>query len=324
MVSVVRNKNLASFVKKSKRLTGKIFAEQEWRCRIMEAMENEDKIVEAYRKIRSADAILLGAGAGLSTAAGLVYDGEDFQKNFKDFIDKYDFPNLYYGGFGPFASPEEQWAYWSRFVWMERYEPGALPLYVQLLSLLKEKDFFVITTNVDHAFQKAGYPKERLFYTQGDYGLFQCSLPCHRKTYDNEAAIKAMLNQQKDMQIPTALIPKCPICGRPMSMNLRADETFVEDEGWHEAEERNDLFLAEHYDSDKIVYLELGVGENTPAIIHLPFLRLCSENPKATFIEVNAHPTNVPLALEPQSLVIKGDLKDVIEAWAHLKESEGE
>jgi NAD-dependent SIR2 family protein deacetylase len=282
----------------------------------MENMNTEEKIALAYQKIQEADAILLGAGAGLSTAAGLIYDGQDFQNNFGDFIAKYHFPNLYYGGFGPFASIEEQWAYWSRFISLERYRPGPLPLYQKLLQLFDGKDYFVLTTNVDHCFQKAGCPKDRLFYTQGDYGLFQCSVPCHQSTYDNQRAVEAMLKEQKDMQIPSSLIPKCPVCGKPMSMNLRADNTFVEDKGWHEAEDRYDLFLANHYESGKIVYLELGVGENTPAIIHYPFVRLCSENPEATFISVNLRPDNVPLALEKQAIVIADDLKEVIEKWA--------
>jgi NAD-dependent SIR2 family protein deacetylase len=281
-------------------------------------MNTDEKIALAYDKIKNADAILVGAGAGLSTAAGLVYDESDFQHNFADFIDKYQFPNLYYGGFGPFENLEEQWAYWSRFIYLERYRPGPLSLYQTLIALLAKKDYFVLTTNVDHCFQKAGVPKERLFYTQGDYGLFQCSTPCHQKTYDNKEAVMAMLKEQKGMQIPSSLIPKCPVCGKPMSMNLRSDNTFVEDQGWHEAEDRYDLFLANHYESDKIVYLELGVGENTPAIIHLPFLRLCVENKNASFICVNLHPENVPLALEQQSLVIAGDLKTIIEKWASL------
>ena len=215
-----------------------------------------DKIHAAKRKISEADCILLGAGSGLSTAAGLIYNGEEWKNEFGDFIEKYGFPDLYYGGFGPFDSDEERWAYWSRMVYLERYKPGPLPLYQKLLSLIKDKDFFVVTTNVDHCFQKAGFPKERLFYTQGDYGLFQCSVPCHKKTYDNEKAILAMLQQQQGMKIPSALLPVCPECGKPMIMNLRADDTFVEDEDWHAASDCYDLFLADHYEEKKIVYPE--------------------------------------------------------------------
>jgi NAD-dependent SIR2 family protein deacetylase len=269
-------------------------------------------IALAKEKIADADAILVGAGAGLSTAAGLVYDGKAFQDNFGDFIAKYHFPNLYYGGFGPFENDQEMWAYWSRFIYLERYQPGPLPLYRDLLRLLVRKDYFVLTTNVDHCFQKAGFPKNRLFYTQGDYGLFQCSVPCHQKTYDNEPAVMAMLNNQKSMQIPIELLPKCPICGKPMAMNLRSDDRFVEDEGWHEAEERYEMFLAENYLDKKIVYLEVGVGDNTPAIIKYPFYRLTAKNPQATYIYANIERSNPPLEIEKQSIPLLGDLRETI------------
>jgi NAD-dependent SIR2 family protein deacetylase len=267
-----------------------------------------DKIHYAKNKIEEADCVLLGAGSGLSTAAGLVYDGEDWKNNFGDFIGKYSFPDLYYGGFGPFDNEEERWAYWSRMIYLERYKPGPLPLYQKLLSLLKDKDFFVLTTNVDHCFQKAGFPKDRLFYTQGDYGLFQCSVPCHQKTYDNEKVILQMLHEQKGMAIPPSLIPRCPVCGKPMSMNLRADDTFVQDEGWQAASDRYDLWLADHYEGKKIVYLEIGVGRNTPAIIKYPFQRLTSKNPEATYICINFEMDNVSLELEEQSILIKQDI----------------
>lgn len=269
-------------------------------------------IALAKEKIANADAILLGAGAGLSTAAGLVYDGDDFQKNFGDFIAKYHFPNLYYGGFGPFENDQEMWAYWSRLIDLERYKPGPLSLYQELLRLLQGKSYFVLTTNVDHCFQKAGFAKERLFYTQGDYGLFQCSVPCHQKTYDNKKAVMAMLKSQKSMQIPLELVPKCPVCGKPMAMNLRSDNSFVEDEGWHEAEERYEMFLAENYLDKKIVYLEMGVGDNSPAIIKYPFYRLTEKNPQATYIYANLKRSNPPLEIEKQSIALLGNLTEII------------
>lgn len=269
-------------------------------------------IALAKEKIASADAILVGAGAGLSTAAGLIYDGEDFRKNFADFIAKYHFPDLYNGGFGPFENDLEMWAYWSRFIAMERYEPGPLPLYQELFSLLKDKNYFVLTTNVDHCFQKAGFNKGRLFYTQGDYGLFQCSRPCHNKTYDNEAAIKAMLKEQKSMQIPPRLLPKCPICGAPMTTNLRSDNRFVEDEGWHQAEDRYEMFLADNYNDKSIVYFEIGVGDNTPAIIKYPFYRLTAKNSKATYIYANLKRSNPPMEIEGQTIALLGDLSGTI------------
>ena len=272
-----------------------------------------DKLKRAAQKLKEADAILVGAGAGLSTAAGLVYDGDEWKNRFADFIDKYHFPNLYYGGFGPFDSEEEMWAYWSRFISMERYEPGPLPLYQKLKELLLSKDYFILTTNVDHCFQKAGFDKKRLFYTQGDYGLFQCSVPCHEITYDNHDQIMAMLEKQKSMQIPPELLPKCPICGKSMTLNLRSDNHFVEDQGWHDAEERYEMFLADNYEDKNIVYLELGVGDNTPAIIRYPFQRLASRNPKASYIVINLARFNPPLSIEDRSIFLQGDLNKTIQ-----------
>jgi NAD-dependent SIR2 family protein deacetylase len=193
------------------------------------------EIEKLHKALQSADAIVIGAGAGLSTSAGFTYSGERFQQHFADFIGKYGFTDMYSAGFYPFPTEEEKWAYWSRHIYYNRYVPAPKPVYDNLLKLLKDKDYFVITTNVDHQFQKAGFDKKRLFYTQGDYGLFQCAKPCHQKTYNNEDVIKRMIAEQMDMRIPSELVPKCPVCGGPMAMNLRSDETFVEDEGWHAA-----------------------------------------------------------------------------------------
>ena len=190
-----------------------------------------------------ADTIVIGAGAGLSASAGFVYTGERFNKYFSDFEAKYGFHDMYSGGFYPYSTPEEHWAYWSRYIYVNRYMDAPKPVYQELLELVKEKDYFVITTNVDHQFQKAGFDKKRLFYTQGDYGLFQCSVPCSIDTYENEDIIRRMMNEQKDMKIPTELIPKCPKCGKPLTMNLRSDDKFVEDGGWIKAAERYENFL---------------------------------------------------------------------------------
>lgn len=229
-----------------------------------------DKLERLKKEIETADAIVIGAGAGLSTAAGFTYSGERLQRYFSDFVEKYDFSDMYSGGFYPFSTPEEQWAYWSRYIYINRYMDVDNGTYRLLFELMKDKDYFVITTNVDHQFQKAGFNKHRLFYTQGDYGLWQCSVPCHQKTYDNEETVEAMFEQQKNMRVPSELIPHCPVCGKPMSMNLRADDTFVEDDGWHMAAERYNEFLRRHKGLH-ILFLELGVGMNTPAIIKYPF-----------------------------------------------------
>ena len=229
-----------------------------------------DSIEQLKHKIDTADAIVIGAGAGLSTAAGFIYSGERFQKYFADFIKKYHFKDMYSGGFYPFATLEEHWAYWSRYIDINRYMDAPNDTYKRLLKLVQNKDYFVLTTNVDHQFQKAGFDKKRLFYTQGDYGLFQCSKPCHDKTYDNEEVIRKMVAEQKNMRIPSELVPKCPECGKPMTMNLRCDDTFVQDEGWYKASERYSDFLRRH-EGMYILFLELGVGFNTPVIIKYPF-----------------------------------------------------
>ena len=216
--------------------------------------------------LQDCDAVVIGAGAGLSTAAGFTYTGERFEKYFSDFAAKYGIQDMYSGGFFPFATPEEHWAYWSRYIYINRYMDAPKPVYDAILKLVQDKDYFVITTNVDHCFQKAGFDKKRLFYTQGDYGLFQCSEPCCQETFDNEAVILEMVKRQEDMKIPSELLPVCPHCGKPMTMNLRSDDTFVEDEGWHQAAGRYVQFLRTRR-KQKILFLELGVGYNTPGVL---------------------------------------------------------
>ena len=245
-----------------------------------------EQIKKLKNEIETADAIVVGAGAGLSTSAGFAYSGGRFQKYFSDFEEKYGFHDMYSGGFYPFPTLEEHWAYWSRFIFLNRYCNPPKPVYQNLLELVKDKDYFVLTTNVDHCFQKAGFDKKRLFYTQGDYGLFQCSEPCCRETIDNEDAVRRMLAEQKDMRIPTELLPVCPRCGKPLTMNLRSDDKFVEDEGWHEAAERYQLFLRRHRNM-RVLFLELGVGYNTPGIIKYPFWQMTAQNPNAVYACIN-------------------------------------
>ena len=262
-------------------------------------------------EIESADCIVIGAGAGLSTAAGFTYSGERFERFFSDFEAKYGFHDMYSGGFFPFETQEETWAYWSRFIWCNRYMDIDNGTYKALFELVKDKDYFVITTNVDHQFQKAVFDKSRLFYTQGDYGLFQCSEQCHDQTYDNEEIVKDMIEFQEDMKIPTKLIPKCPKCGKPMTMNLRSDDKFVEDEGWHKAAERYDDFLQAH-NGQHILFLELGVGYNTPAIIKYPFWKMTAQNPKAVYACLNYGEAYAPDEIAEQSILINGDIHEVL------------
>ena len=223
----------------------------------------ETNLERLKNALSESDAVVIGAGAGLSASAGFVYDGKRFEKHFSDFIEKYGFRDMYSGGFYPFDSLEEHWAYWSRYIWINRYTDAPKPVYDELLALVKGRDYFVLTTNVDHCFQKASFEKDRMFYTQGDYGLFQCSEPCCQKTWDNEEIVRAMLDRQEDMRIPSELVPRCPNCGKPAAMNLRSDDTFVQDAGWYEAAERYALFIKRHQGM-RTLYLELGVGYNTP------------------------------------------------------------
>ena len=258
-----------------------------------------------------ADAVVIGAGAGLSTSAGFTYDGERFRKYFADFEAKYGFHDMYSGGFYPYATPEEHWAYWSRYILINRYTDAPKPVYENLLRLVRDKDYFVITTNVDHCFQKAGFDKKRLFYTQGDYGLFQCGEPCCRETWDNEAVIRQMVAKQKDMKIPSALVPRCPHCGKPLTMNLRADDSFVEDEGWHEAAGRYANFLRTR-EEQKILFLELGVGYNTPVIIKYPFWQMTAKNPRATYACINRGEVFCPAEIADRAVCIDGDIGDIL------------
>lgn len=279
---------------------------------------SSDKIVRLRRELTAADAVIVGAGAGLSTSAGFIYSGERFHKHFSDFEECYGIKDMYSGGFYPFPTPEEHWGYWSRYIMVNRYEDPPKPVYTQLLELVRDKDYFVITTNVDHCFQKAGFDKSRLFYTQGDYGLFQCSESCCQITYDNEATILAMVEQQQGKEILTELLPKCPNCGRPMTMNLRTDNRFVEDEGWHAAAGRYSEFLHSHQ-GKRILLLELGVGYNTPVIIKYPFWRMTHQNPKATYVCINKDEAYAPKEIAKRSICIDDDIGDVLEALQHWK-----
>lgn len=270
-----------------------------------------DNVSRLRETLNKADAVVVGAGAGLSTSAGFTYSGDRFRRYFADFEKKYGFHDMYSGAFCRYDAPEEHWAYWSRFITVNRYIDAPKPVYEQVFDLVREKDYFIITTNVDHCFQKAGVDKNRLFYTQGDYGLFQCSEPCCQETFDNESLIRQMTEQQKDMRIPSKLLPVCPHCGKPMTMNLRSDDKFVEDKGWHEAAERYENFLQTRR-SGRILFLELGVGYNTPVIIKYPFWRMTAQNKAATYACINYGEAVCPTEIEKQSICIDADIGSVV------------
>lgn len=288
-----------------------------------------DKLAAA---IEETDAIVLGAGSGLSTAAGFTYGGERFHRYFADFERAHGFHDMYSGGFFPFSTEKERWAYWSRFIWVNRYADPPSPVYDELLALLRDRDYFVLTTNVDHCFQKAGIDRHRLFYTQGDYGLWQCSEPCHRGTYDNEATVRAMVEAQgftieddgnlmppavgePAMCVPAELVPRCPVCGKPITMNLRADDTFVEDEGWHRAATRYQDFLRRH-EGARTLFWEIGVGGNTPGIIKIPFWRMTAANPHATYACLNFGEALAPSSIANRSILIDANAADAIHRLA--------
>ena len=274
-------------------------------------LDYSEQIKNLQTALSEADTVVIGAGAGLSTSAGFNYTGERFEKYFSDFAEKYGIKDMYSGGFYPFATPEEHWAYWSRYIYINRYMDAPKPVYDDLLKLVGDKDYFVITTNVDHCFQKAGFDKKRLFYTQGDYGLFQCSEPCCQETFDNEAVIREMVKRQENIKIPTELLPTCPHCGKPTTMNLRSDNKFVEDEGWHRAAERYENFLRTR-NCQRILFLELGVGYNTPVIIKYPFWQMTAKNPDATYVCINQGQTVCPQEIERQSICLDADIGDIL------------
>ena len=276
-----------------------------------------EQIERLNAALQNCDAVVIGAGSGLSTAAGFTYTGERFEKYFSDFATKYGIKDMYSGGFYPFPTQEEFWAYWSRYIYINRYQDAPKPVYDDLLKLVQDKDYFVITTNVDHCFQKAGFDKKRLFYTQGDYGLFQCSEPCCQETFENETVIREMMERQEDMKIPTELLPACPHCGKPLTMNLRSDDTFAEDEGWHRAAERYEDFLRTRA-GGKILFLELGVGYNTPVIIKYPFWQMTAKNPSATYACINQGQAMCPREIQQQAICIDADIGCILRGLSQM------
>lgn len=280
-----------------------------------------EQINRLKEEINTADAIIIGAGAGLSTSAGLTYSGERFMRYFYDFHNKYGISDMYSGGFYPYKTLEEYWAWWSRHIYYNRYDIISGKPYSDLLSLVENKNYFVLTTNVDHQFQLAGFDKKRLFYTQGDYGLLQCSEPCHNQTYDNEIIIRKMIAKQTDMKIPTTLIPYCPKCDKPMTVNLRSDNTFVQDNGWYFAASRYKDFIYRHNDSH-ILFLELGVGNNTPTIIKYPFWKMTELNLNAVYACINYKEAFCSKKIVNQSICINYDICAVLDDLCNKFDSE--
>ena len=275
-----------------------------------------DQLIQrAASMISKADAVLVGAGAGLSAAAGLTYTGRRFKENFSEFIGRYGpaaMRDMYAAGFYPFPTEEERWGYWSKHVWVNRIEPGALPLYRKLCDMVTTRKHFVLTTNVDHQFWKAGFEDKNIFATQGDYGKIQCAGACHDVTYDATDLFARMNEARKGCVIPSCMVPVCPVCGGPMAMNLRCDQYFVEDDHWHQAAKRYSAFLEQAALKETVV-LELGVGFNTPAIIRFPFEKMVRQNGRWSFIRLNTHGAAVPADVEKRAAGINGDMTESLE-----------
>jgi len=290
-------------------------------------LSREEAIQKLKTELNAADAVVIGAGAGLSTSAGFIYNGERFHRYFSDFAERFGIQDMYSGGFYPYPDVETRWAFWARNIYVNRYMNPPKPIYQDLYELVKDKDYFVITTNVDHCFQKAGFDKKRLFYTQGDYGLFQSVDPANRRTVDNEAWVMQAMEVQGfvknadgvlempadgvSMRIPTELIPKHPDDGSDVTMNLRADDSFLEDEGWHAASAAYADFLCRH-DGLHVLFLEIGVGGNTPVIIKYPFWQMTNDNKNAVYACLNYNEAVCPKQIEDRSIVIDGDSGTVI------------
>ena len=299
-----------------------------------EYVSNNPPIERLKEALDSCESVIIGAGSGLSTAAGYTYTGERFERYFADFAAKCGFHDMYSGGFYPYDSLEEYWAFWSRHIWINRYAPIPKDTYQILRGLVADKDYFVITTNVDHSFQRTDFNKERLFYTQGDYGLFQCSVPCCKKTWDNYEIVRQMVLSQGfaitengtleippdakiATRIPTSLIPHCPHCGAPATTNLRIDGTFVEDEGWHSAANRYNEFLHTHVNAgQRVLFLELGIGLNTPGIIKYPFWQMTAQDPQALYACINRDDTYAPPKIHDRSIRLDTDIDAVLRALA--------
>lgn len=272
-----------------------------------------DRLKKTRQVIQNAEVILIGGGAGLSAAAGLVYSGERFSAYFADFIAQYGLTDMYSAAFYPFRTQEEKWAYWSRHIQLNRYDAVPGQVYRDLLGLVKEKAYFVITTNVDAQFYKVGFDPAKIFAVQGDYGKLQCAEACHQTLYDNQEIVQHMVSEQTDCHIPSHLIPECPRCGGFMEVNLRKDEFFVEDEVWHSSSRRYTRFLAE-LGSRQLVLLELGVGYNTPTIIKFPFEHITAQSPSATLIRMNKDYPEVSQENHAKTIVFEQDLGKIIAA----------
>ena len=270
------------------------------------------RILQAKQAIKQADYIIIGAGAGLSTAAGLLYSGGKFEKDFKEFIEKYHFDNLYSASFYEFKTQEEKWAFFAKMIKLNRYNEKPLKLYQELYEIVKNKEYFVLSTNVDGQFYNSGFDKDKVFEVQGDYEYLQCKNACHNKLYNNRDLVEKWLQNTKDCEISSNLIMKCPVCGGNMDMNLRKDANFVQDENWYIQSEKYEDFLSRSKGKN-VVLLEIGVGFNTPGIIRFPFEQMTANSEKTTLIRINKDYPNPMLEIKNKTISFDEDTNKIIE-----------
>ena len=274
--------------------------------------EYSSRILQAKQAIKQADYIIIGAGSGLSTAAGLLYSGEKFEKDFREFIEKYHFDNLYSASFYEFKTQEEKWAFFAKMIKLNRYNEKPLKLYQELYEIVKNKEYFVLSTNVDGQFYNSGFDKDKIFEVQGDYSYLQCENACHNKLYNNKELVEKWLRNTKNCKIPSDLVMKCPVCGGNMDMNLRKDANFVQDENWYRQSEKYEDFLSRSKGKN-VVLLEIGVGFNTPGIIRFPFERMTAISEKTTLIRINKDYPNPMLEIENKTISFDEDTNKIIE-----------
>ena len=274
--------------------------------------EYNSRIIQAKQAIKQADYIIIGAGSGLSTAAGLLYSGEKFEKDFKEFIEKYHLDNLYSASFYEFKTQEEKWAFFAKMIKLNRYNEKTLKLYQELYEIVKNKEYFVLSTNVDGQFYNSGFDKDKVFEVQGDYSYLQCENACHNKLYNNKELVEKWLRNTKNCKIPSDLVMKCPVCGGNMDMNLRKDANFVQDENWYRQSEKYEDFLSRSKGKN-VVLLEIGVGFNTPGIIRFSFEQMTANIEKTTLIRINKDYPNPMLEIENKTISFDEDTNKIIE-----------
>ena len=274
--------------------------------------EYNSRILQAKQAIKQADYIIIGAGSGLSTAAGLLYSGEKFEKNFKEFIEKYHFDNLYSASFYEFKTQEEKWAFFAKMIKLNRYIEKPLKLYQELYEIVKKKKYFVLSTNVDGQFYNSGFDKDKVFEVQGDYSYLQCENACHNKLYNNKELVEKWLRNTKDCKIPSDLVMKCPVCGGNMDMNLRKDANFVQDEKWYRQSERYEKFVSKSKGKN-VLLLEIGVGFNTPRIIRFPFEQMTANSKKTTLIRINKDYPKPMLEIKNKTISFDEGINKIIE-----------